>query len=185
MRVVKGRKSLTALALLAVIGGVVWWQRMPLVAWHYVSQLASADLANRDAWVERVVALGEAAVPQILTHLQSANAQTSENLEAALVEIAHSRQPDDPRAQALVAEIKVRFPKFTQSGKAGALQAPIAILVSSHEKSAPAALLRDAGDLLTVASREPDLRISVLQLAGVILERAPEGQWQDLSRSLA
>src|SRR5262245_59767414 len=146
MRLFLGKKRLIALGLLTALGGFLWYQRTALVAWHYVNQLASADESNREVWVERVVALDEAAVPRILACLESATLQSSENLEHAFVEIARGWKPDQPRSRALVAEIKGRFAKFTQAGKTSALRATSAILAGCGDGSASAPLLRDAGD---------------------------------------
>src|SRR5438874_1369216 len=57
MALLKRRKLLIALAVVALFGGITWWQRTPLLAWYYVRQLAAADDAERDTWARRVADL--------------------------------------------------------------------------------------------------------------------------------
>src|SRR2546426_10258588 len=109
MGLFKRRTLLIALAVLALCGGIAWWQRTSLLAWYYVRQLAAADDVERDTWARRVADLDVAAVPRLLTLLDDGEERVCVNAEAALAALLDRWGADDARALALVEEVRSRF----------------------------------------------------------------------------
>src|SRR5687767_9727691 len=94
------RRIVTCTLLILIVGaGALWWQRTPLLAWWHVRQLMQADEASRDVYVERVVALEEAALPCLFKGLASADDRACANIEAAIAELARSWKTLDPRSR--------------------------------------------------------------------------------------
>jgi HEAT repeats len=181
------RKNLVvALAILGLLGGIAWWQRKPLLARHYVQRLGQADEANRESWAASVIALDEAVVPSLLAALESADNKTCANLEFALVGLVRNWGPDDARSQALLEQVALHFGSLNEGAKNSVLQIPIVLLNKTPEKrNLPPLVTRLAGDLLSAAAEAKGLRVSVLRLAGALVEQVPHGQWLDLCRELA
>src|SRR5687767_7973249 len=101
--------------LAAVCGAVAWWQRTPLLAWHYVNQLSRADEASRERWVERVAELDEAALPRLLPLLESDEAPAGANARAAraaLSALARRWGPADGRSATLMVQLVERWAQY-------------------------------------------------------------------------
>jgi hypothetical protein len=180
------KKLVVALTILGLLAGAAWWQRKPFLAKYYVQQLGQADEANRDGWVAGVIGLEEAALPALLKALENADKRTCDNLEFALVGLVRGWGPADPRSQMLLEQLAVRFDSLNGYAKISVLQIPIALLQKNPEKKTlPPALTRLAGEMLTVAAKSKELRVSALRLAGALVEGVPHGQWLDLCRGLA
>src|SRR5262245_52824138 len=83
-------KLLFLVALVALAAGgsaLVWWQRVPLLAWYYVRCLSQASEADREVWVERVVALEGPGVEALLNGLRQTEPRACTNTAAALAEL--------------------------------------------------------------------------------------------------
>lgn len=180
------KKRLAALSLATVLGVCAWWQYRPIVAWYCVSRLAEADEASREAWIESVVGLDQCSVPRLLVELATPSEVRCNNVAEALKELVRKWGREDPRAQALVGEMKNRFLALSLPGKSGVLGIAATLLKEfPADKKVPSALLRDVGDLVQAARSTPELVVPVLVLAGALVERAVQGQWHDDCRQLA
>jgi hypothetical protein len=180
------KKLVVTLVIAGLLGATAWRQRKPFLASHYVARLSQAEDADRESWVAEVVALDEAAVPALLAALASGDKKTCANLESALVGLARNWGAEDPRSQALLEQVAVRFESLPVFAKNAALQIPVVILRKTPEKNkASPAVTRLAGELLTAATKAEGLRVAALHLAGAVVERVPHGQWLDVCRGLA
>ena len=73
-----------AVVLLLLAGGVAVMERTAILSWYYVRNLAQADESNQAVWVERVVGLGEDAIPNLLDCLTNPDPTACRNARAAL-----------------------------------------------------------------------------------------------------
>jgi hypothetical protein len=103
------KKLLVLLALIGILGGVGWWQRRPVLAWYCVKQLGQANEESRSDWAAHVISLDEAALPSLLTALDSADEKASANLETALIGLLNAWGPGDARSENLLGELTSRF----------------------------------------------------------------------------
>jgi HEAT repeat protein len=186
MALFKRRKLVIALAALALLGGIAWWQRTPLLAWYYLRQLAAAAEAERDTWARRVADLDTAAVPRLLSLLADGDEHVCVNVEAALAALVDRWGADDARTLALVDEVRNRFSQWNVPAQHAALRVPMIVLRSSAGP-APPALSLAAGHILgdAAASAERTLLPRTLALAAALVDRVHPGQWQDTCRDLA
>lgn len=180
-----GKKWLVLLALPAIIGGVLVWQRNSILEWYYVRGLANADESDRAQWAQRVSGLDVAALPRLLSILRRADGRACANVEAGLVGMLHRWGEDDPRAQSLAEEVLRRFPDLSPEGQQAALQVPIAWLGMSPQPVAPAARTVTAGSFLTASAQVAEVRGRAILLAQALLQRSSPGQWTDLCTDLA
>jgi hypothetical protein len=179
----KRRRVVAALVLMAG-AAVATWQREPIQAWWHVRQLAQAEENERDAHVERVVALGEAASERLIAALRQHSETACGNVQAALVALVKLWGPEDRRALALLENLRRDFGDLSEPGAACALRVA-AVLLAQGEGNAPAAVAAPAGDLIKAAGHAPRLRPEMLQLAAALLERVAPGQWRDPCRAFA
>lgn len=172
--------------VLVVLAGAIYWQRMQLFSWYCATRLASATDEERALWAERVAQLDADAAPWLLGHLQSADAKVCANVEAALALLARNWASDDARCQNLIADLKLGFPHFSSAGKQSALRFPLELVKKEDGKALSGALALGAGKLLEMAlQHSTGDPAAALKLALHLSERAPEGQWQDICRSVA
>lgn len=180
------RRIVITLLILVNLAGLGWWQRKPLLAWWEVRALMHADEASRDACVDRVVALDDAAVPRLLDGLSSTEEKICSNLEAALVAMAAKWKTLDPRSAPLLEELHNRFAGFSDRGQASALRVAASLLnQSADEEALPVRIAQAAGDLLNAARIGGAHRAPVLWLANALVARVAPGQWLDPCRQLA
>jgi hypothetical protein len=179
------KKLLLATGVIALLVGVAWTQRTPVLTRYYLRELAAADEEIRGPWVDRVVSLDVAAVPGLLEQLQNKDPTVCSNAEAALVALAQRWGAEDARTWALAADIEQAFSGLSPLGQISGLQVMTAILQQPGQTTWPVAITRAAGDLLTACRDRPEPRAAALVLAGVLLDRVPPGQWLDTCRALA
>ena len=174
------------LFILAILAGLGWWQRQPILAWWHVRQLKHADEASRERCVARVLAHDEHALPRLLDGLTSADENVCGNVEAALGGLAGRWKTLDPRAAALLEQLRGRFAKFSSAGQASALRAATVLLNQGDDKEMLlVAVAQAAGDLLKAGHADDALRPHVLHLAGALIARVPPGQWLGACKNLA
>jgi len=182
----RNRCFLVGLPILSILAALGWWQRQPLQAWWHVRDLAHASEASREVCVARVVALDEAALPQLLDGLTTQVESACANLEAALYALAVRWQTSDSRPAALLDQLHSRFGSFSPAGQAAALRVATGLLNQSDEtKPLPVPIAQAAGKLLDAGQAHEALRPQVLLLGGALIARAPAGQWLDVCRNLA
>ena len=180
------RRVVITVLILANLAGLGWWQRRPLLAWWHVRELMQATEANREACVNRVVVLQEAAVPRLLDGLASTDENVCTNVEAALIGLAVEWKTRDARSAPLLDEFRSRFSTLSSLGQASALRTAAGMLNQGDEKEPlPLRIAQAAGDLLKTAQADDKLRAPVLRLAGALIARVPPGQWLAQCRQLA
>src|SRR5205807_9671836 len=81
---------LAMLGLLGLlVGGVLWLERTPILAWWYVRGLSRArEDGEREAWAARVADLDADALPGLLELLHSDDADACRNARAGLSALA-------------------------------------------------------------------------------------------------
>jgi hypothetical protein len=178
------RLSKKWLVALAVLAGIAWLSRTPLLSWYYLRQLAAAGAEDREAWAERVAGLGDAVLPALLDCLARDDARACANAEAALSRLARSWGAADPRTASLVEELRQRFGGLSGPGREAALELAMVLLHPGEGKaSLPAPLVEAGGKLLTAAAACADSGVRVLALADVLAGSAP-GRWPEVYRGL-
>lgn len=172
--------------LVALLAAVLWLEREPLLAWHYLRGLAAADEAQRDAWVEHVAGLDAAAVPGLVRCLERQDARACDNAWAALTRITQGWPESDPRWYDLAERLAASFPRQGTVCRPQTLQR-VADWLRTDPSPPSAALLECAGRLLLEARRtqEPEVLGAALSLAGALLGQACQERHRDLCRELA
>jgi hypothetical protein len=182
-----GKKSLIAIAVLLVLGGVGWLNRAPLLTWYGMHSLAAASEQERAGWVEWVAGLDVAALPGLLDLLARDDARACANAEAFLSMLARRWGQADARTLRLSTQLSERFTRFSKPGQHAALELAIVVLRSEEGRPpAPAALVDGGFKLLTAAGWDTDkgVKIRTLALAEVLIDRAA-GKAIDYYRDLA
>src|SRR5262245_35293157 len=116
------KKCLVAIAVVAILGGVGWWQRGLVLAPYYVNKLCEAGDADRESWVTAVVGLGDAAVPRLVAVRQRPERSVCDNAGCALNALARTWSPGDERSLKLLKQVADRYASFGSAGKNVALQ---------------------------------------------------------------
>ncbi len=165
---------LAVLVLLGVAAGVLWVQRLPLLSWYYLNELAQADKESREIWVERVVSLDEAAVPGLLDQLGHEEPQVCANATVALTRLAQHWGVDDTRTIKLAQDLTKQFPSLLETGQEAVLEWHLSLL-----KGVPVdqggEVVEQGGTLVNLATGrlESGVRLRALSLANLMLERDP------------
>ena len=114
-----------ALAVLGIVGvaaGVLWTQRTELRVRYYVSRLERAGEDERQAWVERIVAVGEPAIPRLLDCFRRNESGPCAAARLALETMATEWGHRDPRCAALARQLIDAHPTFGPAGQLAALE---------------------------------------------------------------
>jgi hypothetical protein len=175
---------LTCLAFGAV-AGLAWTQRMPVLKWYYLRELARASREDRDRWVDRVTSLDTAAVPGLLELLQKKDPSVCDNAECVLTELVKQWGPEDQRTASLGDQLNAGFAGFSPLGQISGMQVMTAILRQEGPQTWSVSVTKSAGDVVQACRDRPELRGPALVLASVLLDRVPSGPWIDTCRSLA
>jgi hypothetical protein len=173
--------------VLTVLAGGLWWQRTPLLSWYYLRGLATAEEADRAAWVERATSLDGDAVPGLVDLLRRGNPKACANAEAALSALVKRWGAIDPRTVKLADDLASAFGSLHNPGKEAVLEWYLATLRSGDSAGAPPPGFMDTGSkLLLMAARAPEtgMRIRTLLLAEIMLLRAAPAK-ADIYRDLA
>jgi HEAT repeat protein len=171
------RKWLAALVLGGVIAGGVW-QRQALLTWWHVRALLQAGDEERDACVERVAGLDEAAVDRLVSALEQEDDAVCANVRAGLASLADKWGPRDERTVRLLEKLHRDFAQLSIAGRRAAL-AVAAVALGDASEQPPAHLVTAAGALLKAAQPAPPSRPQVLRLAAALLGRAAGGAGRD------
>lgn len=175
------RRFLAGLLVLFLLGSgiVAWRERLTLLSWFYIRNLARATDANRPRWVGRVANLGEAALPGLFDCLSRPEPADCANARVALAYMTHSWGPGHARTADFAIRLAREFPRFSSAGQKQALE-----LVAGwfrEPSPQPESLLSACADLLSesAAITEEDVQTSALELCGILLnlcgnERNPQ-----------
>jgi hypothetical protein len=168
----KGKWLVLGVLLLAAAG--VWWQRTPLLTWYHLNNLANATDADRQTYLDAVVALDAAAVPGLMEMLHRDDARVCANAEAALSALLRHWGPGDARTQDVLARVEQEFALLSAPGQQAVLEM-VLVRLRPVEGQPPAVYVATAGRLLPEAARRPDVgvRTRALALADVLVEHQP------------
>jgi HEAT repeats len=183
----RGKKLLLAVMVLAVAGGVLWWQRLPLLCRYEIYRLSQVEESELPAWVDRVVRLDEAAVPGLIGLLQSQDPQACANATRALSALGKLWGPADSRTAALAEQMTSALGSASTPGREAILEWHMAALQALSDKKEGAQLtIMAASSLLPAAAVMEDAGIQVrtLALAELLLARRA-GPSPGLCRDLA
>ncbi len=165
----RSRKLWVGLVLVvSLAAGAAWTERGPLLAWFYVRRLAAATEDGRTAWVDRVVGLGETAVPGLLDVLARPDAGACSNAAVALHRLTADWGPGDSRTAELARELARVFGHFSPAGQHQTLTVAAAWFTSDGAAvllGAGARLLEDAA-----AAGDPDVQAAALELCASLLK---------------
>ncbi|MBY0522175.1 MAG: HEAT repeat domain-containing protein [Gemmataceae bacterium] len=166
------------LFLLLLVSGVGWWQHSPMMAWYALHGLAGASDADREAWIARVVALDDAAVPGLLECLERSDERACHSAQVALGRLVQHWTPEPPRCAALFLRLADVFPRLSMSGQHCVLE-----LFTEHGAEVH---VQAAIQVIPVASRAPDkaVRGRALALVAVLLTRPENGEALSACREL-
>jgi HEAT repeat protein len=178
------KKWLILLLAVLVLAGLGWWQRTNVLSWYYVRQLIRADKESREDWVKRVAGLDEAALPRLLSYLESNDEQACDNVGAALIYLVEGWGPEDERSLHLVEYLETNLQQYGKAGKEASLQIPAVLLHLSRSKSPQPRLLRAAGEMVTTAAGSADLSGGTLTLAAELIQHCPRGPIGQTCRDL-
>lgn len=180
------RKFLAGLLMVFLLGGgiVAWRERLTLLSWFYIRNLAQATDANRLRWVGRVAKLGEAALPGLFECLRQPDARVCANARAALDYLMHSWGNGDARTADVALRLGRTFPGFSPAGQKQVLD--LAAGWFREPQPPPRKLLSACGQLVreSAAIAEDDVRTSALELCGILLEQPGEQRQQQSARPL-
>jgi hypothetical protein len=192
------KKAWLALLILAVVGGLAWWQRGPILARYYVRQLRGAYPDNRDEWARKVADLEEAAVPGLLDGLRDPDALVCGNMQCPLYLMARGWGRDDPRSLHLIEELHGQFGEFSPAGQERVLLMLASLLHVERRAEGAGEMQDDAprvplpprlatlvSEILIAAEKKSELRPAALLLAAELIDGVPAGQWVDVGRDLA
>jgi hypothetical protein len=129
---------LVGLGALALAGGIAFSQRGALRAWHYARQLERAPETERQAWVAKLVELGEPATPRLLGLLQKDDVNLCADARSGLEHLLASWGAADPRSVRLADRFFDVQPGFSQAGQVAALQMLPDLLATGVEAEAKA-----------------------------------------------
>jgi hypothetical protein len=172
------RKVLAVAALLlALVVGLAWFERTTLLSWYFVRGLARADEGSRDAWVERVAGVGEAAVPNLLAHLGDADPAVCGNVRAALSRLSREWSVGDARTVALAMRCGREFNQYSPAGRRSVLELAAEWFRDAGPDAPPAqGLLPACVRFVTesAASADVDTQDKALELCAALLAQ-PQG----------
>jgi hypothetical protein len=181
------RKKLIVLGVtVAIVCGLLWWQRVTLLSWYYARGLAGATDADRALWIERTVSLDTGAVPGLIGLLHQDDPKVCANAEAALAALAKHWGPADLRTAKLAEEMTSHFGGLRNPGKEAVLEWHLATLHSADAAGIPQSLVASSNRLLLTAAQtaDPGVRVRTLALAEMMLYRVAPAKG-DFYRDLA
>ena len=172
------RKFLGGLLIVILLGcGIVAWrERITLLSWFYIRNLARTSDTNRTRWVGRVANLGDAALPGLFDCLTQPSAPVCANACAALGYMTQTWGNGDPRTADLALRLSREFSRFSPAGQKQALDLAAGWF---HEPGRqPDSLLSACGNLVSEAALASDdeVQTSALELCGILLNQPNDNQ---------
>jgi hypothetical protein len=181
----RGLKWMAVGMLLVLVAGagVAWWQRDALQTWWVLRGLSRATENNRDAWIERVAALGTPAIPALIECLSEGDDQACLNGLAALDHLARAWGVADPATADLAHRLTRPYSRLSP-----VVQAQLLGYLTgwfSEESPAEGLVPAIARILSESASKDDaDVQSAGLDLA-VVLVRQPGGLSLPAAREMA
>jgi hypothetical protein len=184
----KAARRFTVVAIcLAVVGGLVWWQREPLMTWYGLLNLEHAQESDRAKWVEWLAGCDKEAVTGLIDWLRRDDTRVCAAAEQTLSALAERWGNFDQRTTVVADELVAQWTALSTPGREATLEWFLARLHTSDARKAPSpALAGAAAKLLSSAATIPEkgVRLRSLALAEVLLGRG-QAAHVDLCRKLA
>jgi hypothetical protein len=144
------------------------------LAWFYVHKLAKATEADRGAWVDRVVGLGEPALNDVLDCMNDPSPQCCDNARAALEKLTARWGSNDARTLALAHRCGREFQRMSPAGQRNILELAAGWFTApATEDGATAGLMPPCSRLLAeaVASKEQEVQRQALELCSILMRQ--------------
>ena len=172
------KKVLGALALVVLLGAAVllWMERTPLLTCYYIHNLTTAGEGEREVWVDRVVSLGEPALPDVLDCLNDPSPVCCGNARAVLDKLTAEWGASDARTVSLALRCGRDFQQMSPEGRKNVLDLAVSWFSPAKTGGNTASLVPPCSRLLAeaVAGKNPDVQAHALELCGVLAEQ-PQG----------
>ena len=157
------RRTLNALLPVLVLGTAAGiWQRERIWVWYCAERLERSSDESRAAWADKLAAVGEPAMPTLLTILQHDDPAVCAAAKGAIESITGTWTKDDPRRAAFACRYFDAEPRFSTPGRAAALELLPAVLASASPE-----LNQRARDMVANAAKSDalDLRVQAVAAA--------------------
>jgi hypothetical protein len=171
-KLLRGRKVIGAItcALALAAAGLAWTERTTLLSCFFVHGLVRADERSRDGWVERVAALGDAAMPELVGALANPDPAACANARTALARLSADWEPADARRTGLAQRLARGWDGFSSPGRACALE--VAAGLFRAEQASTPQLVSACTQLLAAASHaDVPVQPRALALCAALLSR--------------
>jgi hypothetical protein len=150
------------LALFGLAGGAAYSQRTALLTWYYAWKLEHAAEGDRQAWADKLVEMGEPAVPRLFGCLRKDDPQVCMLARTSLEKLLASWGPKDPRCGKLVDKFFEAHGSFSPTGQLAALQLlPEILTVGGVEAAAKARTIVTAA----LKDKAPEQRVLGIAVA--------------------
>jgi hypothetical protein len=179
------KKTWTCVLLLALLAGIAYWQRTPVLAWYHVRQLSNAYPDDREACAQRVADLDEAALPRVLAELRNPDAIVCTNMQYALVLLVKKWGLTDERSTRLLERIHTGFNDFSVAGQDRSLHVMTIMLQQEGPRPLPSRLTDLVKEVVQAAQSKDELRGAALMLAAELVDSVERGQCVDVCRGMA
>jgi hypothetical protein len=169
-------------ALVAVLAGVAWFERTPLLSWYYVRGLANADEAACETWVNRVTSLGNAALPRLIDQLRQVEVRPCENAAVGMMRLVESWDQAATARGDLAGQLVRNFASFSPHGQAAALQIQSKLVQTAKRGT----LVNSTTLLVTEAAQHSDheTQTRALELAAELFQQTRKNDAVDACRLL-
>ncbi len=170
---------------LLLAGGVVAWvERHALLCCYYVHRLESAHGDEAAIWAEKLAAMDERAVPEVLTLLSRDDADVCANARKTLECLVRRWGHDDPRCIDLNHQAIKEFSHLSTPGQRIVLELSAEWLEAGN--SCPACLVGACGRLITEGNHagRPDLQGPAIELALNVIARTSQADLLCAGREL-
>lgn len=180
------KKLCGGLLLVLVLGcGIVAWrERLTLLSWFYVRNLAHASDSTRERWVGRVANLGETALPGLFNCLAQPDASVCVNARAALERMMHQWGNGEARTADLALRLAHEFSHFSATGQKQVLDLAAGWFAEPIQPRDN--LLTACSQLLSAAAAvsEEEVQASALNLCAILLNRPGDDKSRQASKPL-
>jgi len=155
-----------ALAAVALAGGAGFSQRTALLTRYYAYRFEHAPEAERPAWLDKLVGMGDASVPRLLGFLRKNDGNLCAAARSGLEKSLTQWGPNDPRSRALGDRLLEEHPSFSTAGQMVALQLLPELLDSKNVETAAKAR--------TIVAESLKDKVAELRFLGISVASRPE-----------
>jgi len=152
----------SVIGMMLLIGGTALIQRSWLCSCYYAQRLRNAGEADRQVWADRLVGMGDTAVPRLLDCLKREDGSLGPMARAGLEKLLANWGPKDPRSARLVNRFFDAHPSFSPAGQRTALQIlPEILAATGAESAAKGRTIVSAG----LKDRDAAMRVEAIKVA--------------------